>query len=198
MDERDRRRLEEFAKEHLDASSGGAHTLDHVKRVYGLAMALGRELSANLRVLGAAALLHDVGRLQELKTGISHSILSGEMSRGILTQLGYSLDEIEQVVNTIKTHRFSENIRPTSLEGEILSDADKLDAMGAIGVYRAVVEAAFSGRGIEGFIRHAEEKLLRLRDMMYTDAAKKLAESRHCLLEGFVTQLRQEMMTDWD
>jgi uncharacterized protein len=187
------RLIEKFAKESLESSGMGAHTFDHTKRVYALCIKIGRDSRADLRILRAAALLHDIGRPQEVETGVSHSILSGEMSREILKSVGFSDKEIEQVTDAIRTHRFSEGVKPTSLEGEILSDADKLDAMGAVGVFRAIAQAVTTGVGVDGFLSHADEKLLKLKDLMYTDRAKVEANKRHKTLETFVLQLRKEL-----
>ena len=187
------REIVQFVKREMTDSGEAAHTYDHVKRVFVLSMELGKSTDANLRILGAAALLHDIGRARESETGVSHSILSGEMSKDILLENGYSDSEIDEIVAVIRTHRFSEGLTPTSLEGEILSDADKLDAMGAIGVFRAVERAAVTGAGIEGFLHHADEKLLKLRELMYTDVARSLAEKRHEFLESFINQLRGEL-----
>ncbi|MHA2146924.1 MAG: HD domain-containing protein [Candidatus Thorarchaeota archaeon] len=186
-------KIEEFVMQELIQAGRGAHTLDHTTRVYALCMKIGEELNANLRVLGAAALLHDVGRAREEETGISHSILSGEMGRGVLSESGFKDVEIDQVVDVIRTHRFSEGIEPNSLEGEILSDVDKLDAIGAIGVFRAIAQAASRGDGMEGFLKHGDEKLLKLKDLMYTKPARVEAEIRHKTLEAYVNQLRSEL-----
>ncbi|NHI89784.1 MAG: HD domain-containing protein [Candidatus Thorarchaeota archaeon] len=187
------RLIEKFAKESLERSGIGAHTFDHTKRVYGLCIKIGGESGADLKILGAAALLHDIGRPQEAETGVSHSILSGEMSQKILRSVDFSDREIEQVADAIRTHRFSEGVKPTSLEGKILSDADKLDAMGAVGVFRAIAQAVATGVGVNGFLSHADEKLLKLKDLMYTDRAKVEASKRHKILEAFVLQLKEEL-----
>ncbi len=187
------RLIEDFVREQLEKNGKGAHTFDHSRRVYALSMRIGKDSGADLKVLGAAALLHDIGRSRESATGVSHSILSGEMSQEILKELGFDEGERDKVVDAIRTHRFSEGIKPNSLEGEILSDADKLDAMGAIGVFRAIAQANSTGVGIEAFLRHADEKLLRLKDLMYTDGARTVAEERHSTLESFVMQLREEL-----
>lgn len=185
-------KLFEFVESTLTGFKRDAHTLDHTRRVYTMTMELGRRLGADLRVLGAAAILHDVGRSREEETGISHSILSGEMSQPRLKELGYSQEEVKRVVDAIRTHRFSEGIEPNSLEGQILSDADKLDAIGAIGVYRSIAQTSVDGRGIKGFLQHADEKLLKLRNLMHTDEAKAIAQRRHKTLEEFVEHLRLE------
>ncbi|MFW9789005.1 MAG: HD domain-containing protein [Candidatus Thorarchaeota archaeon] len=187
------RLIEEFVRESLEENSKGAHTFDHTKRVYALSMKIGEDAGANLKTLGAAALLHDVARPMEREAGISHSILSGEMSRRVLDKAGYDSEEIASVIDTIRTHRFSEGLEPNSLEGKILSDVDKLDAMGAIGVFRAIAQAESTGVGIKGFLDHADEKLLRLKDLIYTEGALAIAEERHRTLEAFVLQLRDEL-----
>jgi uncharacterized protein len=188
--------IERFVREQLEGNSKGAHTFDHTKRVYALSIKIGKDMGANLKTLGAAALLHDIGRPKERGTGVSHSILSGEMSRNILAELEYDDEEIDEVVDAIRTHRFSEGLEPNSLEGRILSDVDKLDAIGAIGVFRAVAQAETRGTGIKGFLDHADEKLLKLRDLMYTDRARAVAEERHRILESFVNQLQEELESE--
>lgn len=186
----------DFVQEKLSGSNSGAHTFDHTMRVYALSMQIGEGLPISIRVLQAAALLHDVGRPRESETGLSHSILSGEMSKPLLQELAYTESEIEQILDAIRTHRFSEGIEPNSLEGRILSDADKLDAMGAVGVYRAIAQGATKGRRMIGFLKHADEKLLKLKDLMYTNSGKHLATKRHEVLQKFVAELREEMKED--
>ena len=186
----------DFMRKELSGNSSGAHTFDHLMRVYTLSMQIGDRLPVSIRVLQAAALLHDVGRQRESETGISHSILSGEMSKSLLQELAYTESEIEQILDAIRTHRFSEGIEPNSIEGKILSDADKLDAMGAIGVYRTIAQGVAKGRGMNGFLKHADEKLLKLKDLMYTDPGKHLATKRHELLQKFVDELREEIGED--
>jgi len=184
--------LLESVRKELIRSAKGAHTLDHTIRVYTLSMTLCEGLKVNKRVLEAAALLHDIGRSKEEETGISHSLVSGEIGGRILRNLGYEESEIRCVTESIRTHRFSERLEPTSIEGQILSDADKLDAIGAIGIYRAIAQAVASERGIDGFLKHADEKLLKLHELMYTTKARLIAEDRHGFLESFVNRLREE------
>ncbi|MGY5871575.1 MAG: HD domain-containing protein [Candidatus Thorarchaeota archaeon] len=183
----------DFVRKELSNSNKGAHTLDHIMRVYALSMQIGASLPISTRVVKAAALLHDIGRPRESDTGVSHSILSGEMSKPLLQELGYTETEINQVTDAIRTHRFSEGIEPNSLEGKILSDADKLDAMGAVGIYRAIAQAESKGRGMIGFLQHADEKLLKLKDLMYTEEGIHLATERHEVLKRFVDELREEI-----
>lgn len=193
MTEFPREPIEEYVKQTLGDDEIGAHTYDHIERVLTLALDMAGEMRVNIRVLGASALLHDIGRPFEKQVEKSHSVLSGEMSVEILRNLGYYDSEIDSVIQAIRTHRFSEGLEPVNVEGEILSDADKLDAMGAIGVFRAIAQASVDNRGIEGFLQHAHEKLLRLRDLMYTEIGQQMAQERHKVLEEFVNQLEKEM-----
>lgn len=188
-------KLMNFVRRELSSYERGAHTFDHTLRVHKIAARIGRAEGADLRILLAAAILHDVGRTREKAEGISHSILSGTMSRGLLFELGYQEREVASILDAIRTHRFSEGMEPNSLEGQILSDADKLDAMGAIGVVRGIAQAMKDGRGIEGFLGHADEKLLKLHSLLYTEEAKRMGMKRHEVLEAFVVQLREEMQT---
>ena len=146
--------IDTFARSVLEPDGQGAHTYDHTRRVLAIALEIGTKAKANIRILGAASLLHDIGRPNEKKTGESHAITSGNMSKDFLASVGYSDKEVEEVVNAIRTHRFSEGIEPVSLEGQILSDADKIDAIGAVGIFRAIAQASVSGRGIDGFLQH--------------------------------------------
>lgn len=188
--------INSFVRQELESTPTGAHHYDHTVRVYRLAMGIGEQTDANLRILGAAALLHDIGRPKEKEAEKSHSILSGEMGRSLLEKVGFSKSEIECTVDAIRTHRFSEGLKPTSLEGKILSDADKLDAIGAIGVFRAIAHAIDTGVGLKGFLKHVDEKLLRLKELMHTKEALVLAEHRHRVLETFVDQLRAEVVQE--
>jgi len=185
--------LDAYVRRIFGRSQKGAHSYDHTLRVLSVSLQIGKEVGANMRILYAAALLHDIGRPREEKTGVTHALLSGEMSKRVLSKAGYTPQETESVVAAIRTHRFSEGLRPVSLEGEILSDADKLDAIGAIGIFRAVAEAAATGGGMEAFLRHADEKLLKLAGLMYTEAGRRLAVSRHRVLEDFIRRLRADM-----
>ncbi len=184
--------IDAFVRQILEKNGNGAHTYDHTRRVLSVALEIGKNIGANIRVLGAASLLHDIGRPEEERTTESHSIISGRISREFLPNIGYSKEEINHIVSVIRTHRFSEGIEPTSIEGKILSDADKIDAIGAVGIFRAVSQAAIKGRGIVGFLTHADEKLLKLASLLYTEEAKMIAKERHNTLEIFVNHLKKE------
>ena len=159
-----------------------------------MCLTLGREEGADLEVLEAAALLHDIGRPDETITGVSHATIGADRAVNFLKTTAFPSNKIPQVASAIRTHRFSENLTPESLEGRILSDADKLDAMGAVGLARTIEESLARERGFEGMLEHVSRKLLNLRDRMYTPTARQLAGPRHDLLVHFMRQLAQEYL----
>ena len=134
--------LRQISFQHCE-KEGGSHGPDHSERVYATALAIGRKMGARLDILAAAALLHDIGRRYETesKGDICHADKSAEMAVDILTGLNFPKEDIEQVADCIRSHRFRRNEHPSSLEAEILFDADKLDSIGAIGIGRAFLFA---------------------------------------------------------
>lgn len=166
----------------------GTHGLEHTERVYKLCLDLGKKVEADLSILLPAALLHDVGRGKA-----DHAAEGAELARRVLYSIGYAQDKIEAVVEAISAHSFTGGISPDSLEAQILSDADKLDAIGAFGIYRAAMYSGEHGRRVEGFIAHFHDKLLKLKDQLFTGEARQLAESRHRFMQEFLTQIEREM-----
>jgi len=166
----------------------GTHGFEHTERVCRYCRRIGIAVGADLDVLLPAALLHDVGR-----DAADHAVESADIARRILDSLGYGLEEVEAVVEAISTHSFTGEREPTSLEAKVLSDADKLDAMGALGICRAATYGVEHGRPLGDFVAHFHEKLLKLRDRMYTEEARRLAELRHRFMLEFLYQLDREL-----
>ena len=166
----------------------GTHGLEHTMRVFRTCRALGGSLGADMSILLPAVLLHDV-----VRGGEGHALASSVEAREILRGLGYPETAIEEISKTIAAHSFSAGRTPESLEAEILSDADKLDAIGALGVYRAAMYSAENERPLETYVGHFREKLLTLRDMMFTDEARRLAEPRHRFIIEFLEQIEKEL-----
>ncbi|HUV53877.1 MAG TPA: HD domain-containing protein [Candidatus Krumholzibacteriaceae bacterium] len=169
----------------------GCHGFEHTERVVGLCMVLGERLSADMSVLIPAAILHDVGRGED-----SHAEKGAEKARRILTEHGVHGDRVTRIVETVRVHSFSGGLEASSLEAKILSDADKLDAMGAVGVYRAAQYSGEHDRPIERYIGHFHEKLLTLKELLYTDVAKKLAETRHSFMESYLEEFMKELKAE--
>ncbi len=166
----------------------GSHDEGHVNRVVKMALFIAEREGADMEVVRKSAELHDIARDKK-----DHAKESARIAREILRKQGYDEDFIERVVHCIEAHSFSSNVKPKTLEAKVLSDADKLDAMGAIGIARAFIFSGEIGRSIEETLRHFEEKLLKLKDLIYTETAKRIAEKRHRFLLEFYKRLKEEL-----
>ncbi|MEN6610589.1 MAG: HD domain-containing protein [Methanoregulaceae archaeon] len=184
-------KIRTYAKTLLEQS--GSHGFDHVLRVTRLCEQIGSEECAEMKILIPAALLHDIARPIEKEKGIPHEIEGAKIAEMYLRSIGYPEEYILPITRAIRTHRFSTGDRPEFLEARILSDADKLDAMGAAGIARTFLRAAEHGGGIENAIAHFHGKLLQLKDQMYTESGKKIAKERHTFLKNFLATLEAEM-----
>lgn len=165
-----------------------SHDEDHVRRVMKLAVYIAKRESADIEIVRKAAELHDIARDKP-----NHAVESANLAREILKKEGYNDDFIEKVVHCIESHSFSSGVKPKTLEAKVLSDADKLDAIGAIGIARAFIFSCERKRSIEDTLRHFEEKLLRLKDCLYTRTAKEIAKERHEFLVRFYEQIKNEL-----
>jgi len=130
----------QFIKESVEKElSCSAHDMDHVMRVYNLALNLASDEDVDLDVIKAAALLHDIARVKEDNdpTGkTDHAILSAKMAAPILVEAGFPDEKIRHIQECIVSHRYKTDNEPKTLEAQILFDSDKLDTLGAIGVAR--------------------------------------------------------------
>ena len=177
-------KLIEISKQHQQYI--GCHGYEHTERVIELCKVLGVALNADMDILIPAAILHDIGRPHD-----NHAHHGGIMAREILQEQGYS--KIDEIVHAIEVHSFSAGGEAKTIEAQILSDADKLDAMGAIGVYRTAQYGIEHSCTLDEFIEHFHEKLLKLKDLLYTWEAKKLAENRHNYMLLYLDQLDKEL-----
>jgi uncharacterized protein len=169
-------------------SAYGCHGFEHTQRVYNLVSDMGKELGANQEILQFSALLHDIARGQP-----NHAINGAKQAHDILKKLGMDNQIICKIENNIRSHSFSCGEKARTLEAQILADADKLDAMGAIGIYRASMYSVENERGLQDFIKHFNEKLLKLKNLMYTDLGRSLAEERHKFMLSYLKQLDNEI-----
>lgn len=190
---------------------GGSHGPDHSERVYQTAIRMGKAMDADLEILTAAALLHDIGRQEESKSkgAICHAAHGAIMAVEILRNLDYSEDHIEKICHCIRAHRYRGSEKPQTREAEILFDADKLDSIGAIGIGRAFLFAGQIGACLHNpeidphetesysnqdtAYREFQVKMTRVRDALLTPAGQQIAETRHRFMETFFDQLNREI-----
>lgn len=172
------------------------HGFSHVERVFNLCLELGKKLSANLLVLKIAALLHDIGRTYKNRASSNknHAELSAEIAVEFLRRNDFKLsqNDMENILHSIRSHSFSNNVVPQTLEATILSDADKLDGLGAIGLYRTIGFTIKNQGGVEQVIRHLENKIMKLKDQLYLDVSKQIAVERHQIVLDFYNELKEE------
>ncbi|HIJ05854.1 MAG: Metal dependent phosphohydrolase [Methanomicrobiales archaeon 53_19] len=186
--------IQHHVRTFLQAS--GSHGFDHTARVTRLCRSIGIREGADMAILIPAALFHDIARPLEEETGIPHEEQGAEMAEAYLRSIQYPGDMIHSICHAIRVHRYSLGIAPETPEAEILSDADKLDAMGATGIARTFMQAGEEASGIPGAVAHFHLKLLKLKNRMYTETAREMAEERHAFLVDFLRELEHEESGD--
>ena len=197
---------------------GGAdsvHDFDHIKRVWALAKHIGEVEGADLRVLQAAALLHDWGRSAAHEEERDHAVVAVERAREFLTSRAVPPADRVAVLHAIAAHRFRSQPNPETLEAEVLFDADKLDAIGAIGIARAFAYSGAHGQRLWAPRRTIDRahwdivgddpdehtavhefvvKLSRIKDRLYTSEGRRIAEDRHRAMVVFFDRLDAEVL----
>ncbi|MBQ1532478.1 MAG: HD domain-containing protein [Solobacterium sp.] len=194
----------------LFASDAGGHDYDHTMRVYKMAMMIAREEHAREFIVGIAALLHDA---DDYKVSPDTEKTHDNAVR-IMKKYGISDVQTDNICRIIEQVSFSgrDSVVPDTLEGKIVQDADRLDAMGAIGIARAFAYGGSHHRKIfdpaetyradlskeeyrnsqSSTIGHFYEKLLLLKDMMNTSSGKIMAQHRHDFMEMFLDEFDAE------
>lgn len=177
----------------FEGNSGG-HDDKHSLRVYRLAMRIAdTQPECDRTVVALAALLHDADDYKLFDT------TDNANARAFLQNNGIKPETIELICEAINSVSFSKNRTkaPETIEGQIVQDADRLDALGAIGIARTFAFGGEHGRSIESTIDHFHQKLLLLKDGMNTPAAKAIAQERHAFLEEFLRRYEsEENLTD--
>lgn len=182
-------KAKDYAAKLLGGNCGG-HDLQHTLRVYNNALAIAKtEPDADLFIVSIAALLHDVDDYKLFNTTDYRN------ARTFLKENEIPEQQEQQIITTIDSVSFSKNRdrKPLTVEGQIVQDADRLDALGAVGIARTFAYGGEHSRPMEETVRHFHEKLLLLKDMMNTDAAKTMAQNRHIYMENYLKELNQEI-----
>ena len=164
------------------------HGFDHSLRVWRSAMMIAEGESCDPRIVSLAALLHDADDYKLFATEDNAN------ARKFLDAHGVAREDADRICTAINAVSFSKNRgkRPETAEGRIVQDADRLDALGAVGIARTFAFGGSHGRPPEDSIAHFHEKLLLLKDMMNTGKAKEIAEERHAFMEDFLREWDRE------
>ncbi len=200
--------LKKEVKKILDNDS--AHDFEHTMRVYKNAQKICKNEKVNEKLVLSATLLHDIVSYPKSdKRSKTSSIKSAKKSKKILEKLYFTKEEIIIISDAISDHSFSRNKIPKTIEGQILQDADRLDALGAIGIARVFatggslkrpfynIDDPFCKRRIPDdhtwTVDHFFAKLLKLESLMNTKSGKIEAKKRTIILKKFLNQLKQEL-----
>lgn len=188
----------------------GSHDWEHTLRVRGLCLHIGPREGADMVVLEAAAYLHDIGRADQdkLNGSICHAVRGAEMAQDILESLALADHRKENIIHCVRSHRFRGGHSPQSLEARVLFDADKLDAIGAVGVARAYLFAGELGACLHNPHLPPEQarsysrddtghreyvvKLSKIKDRILTKEGRRMAEKRHAFMTAFFERFLEE------
>ncbi|NHN25654.1 HD domain-containing protein [Flavobacterium jejuense] len=200
-----------FVKEQLQHAEGG-HDWFHIERVYKNALLIAKEEDCNLEIVKLGALLHDIA---DSKFHNGDEKIGPKVARGFLVTQNVNENTITHVIAIIENISFKGGNfekKFTSKELDIVQDADRLDAIGAIGIARSFNYGGFKNRPLYNpeiqpnlnmskeeykkseapTLNHFYEKLLLLKDKMNTETGKKLAKERHAFMEKFLAQFYAE------
>ncbi len=209
------RRVEDRVRSHFDGEGTG-HDWHHIDRVRNVALTLAKQEGADLEIVELVALLHDIADHKFHNNDLSEG---PRQARAIVLEFGGSESIAEKVAKLVGEISFKGAGVPTPVscvEAACVQDADRMDAIGAIGVARAFAYGGSKNRPIytpgtkptmhtdfksyatdEGHtINHFYEKLLLLKDRMNTESGRKMAEDRHRFMEGFLAQFYAEWSGD--
>jgi uncharacterized protein len=196
--------------EKMFTGARASHDWDHTLRVLRLCEHIGPAEHADMDVLRVAAVLHDIGRPhQDASRGsLCHAVHGAVLAEPIVATLVFSPGQKDNILHCIRTHRFRGEHVPETLEAKVLFDADKLDAIGAIGIARAYLFAGEIGARLHspdipaeksapysiddtGF-REYRVKLRKIKDRMMTSEGKRMAGERHRFMTAFFNRFLKE------
>lgn len=193
------------------SEEGGSHEFSHTERVYNMSLIIAKsEKEIDLDILKTAVLLHYIAREKEDKGECEcHAKEGAKMAKEILLKTEFPKEKIDKVTYVINIHRHSSGIKPETKEAEILQDADRLDALGAITIGRMFATGGKVGRPlhipniksqkINGYsnttINGFYDKILKITpNTFYTKKAQEIAVGRYKFVEEFVDRFLKE----WD
>jgi uncharacterized protein len=201
--------IREQARTHFSRARG-SHDWDHTLRVHRLCRCIGIAEGADLLVVEAAAYLHDIGRVDQDRTDgkLCHAEKGARLAKAMLSNMPIGIERRENIIHCIGSHRFRRGEPPRTVEAKVLFDADKLDAIGAVGVARAFLFAGELGARLHspevdvaqapaysvndtGY-REYVVKLSKVRERILTDTGRQLADDRHRFMTDFFNRFLEE------
>jgi uncharacterized protein len=217
------KQIEDEAKKYFQKASG-CHDWTHVERVRALALKIGKKEKADLGILELAALLHDVAKPQEMKIKgrFCHAEIGAEIATKILRKHKLGKNIIDRIEHCIAAHRNKNKNAPATLEAIVLYDADKLDALGAIGAARLFQFAGYiagqltvpkllytgrekqlikSGRKYDytpddTAILEYEKEIKFIKDKLLTKEGRRIGKERHKYMENFFKRFWEEVRAE--
>jgi len=205
--------LESLCKQFIenDDSNDAAHDLAHVQRVVNHAKTLLDQTDANPQIVLTAAWLHDCVVLSKNHPDRKiSSQLAAKKAEPFIQTLSFSHDHVQDILHAIEAHSFSGNTEPKTIEAKIVQDADRIDALGAIGIARCFAVGGELGTSLYNpddpfcdhrtpndsrwTVDHFYAKLFKLPETMNTLAGRKLAQERVDFMHKFLRQLSSEVL----
>lgn len=199
-----------FVKDKL-FGEGSGHDWFHIERVYNMAKYIGEMEGADSFVIEMTALLHDIDDWKFSDSNETETTVTEEFLRSI----GVDCEDVDKIISIIKTMSYKGGVEDSSqgtIEGMVVQDADRLDAIGAIGIARTFAYGGSKNRIMydpdvrpmdfksldevkcdnNHTVNHFYEKLLKLKDLMNTDTAKVIAKRRHKFMEDYLNEFYYE------
>lgn len=198
----------EFMQQEMQIDA--AHDISHVQRVVNTAKKLAVEEGADLSIVLPAAYLHDCFTYpKDHPNRKQSSIIAAKKAVAFLESIDYPRQYHDAIAHAIEAHSFSANIRPNTLEAKVVQDADRLDALGAIGVTRCIqVSTEFDAQLYDDkdifaqqrelddkqfTLDHFQTKLFKIAETMNTESARREAQKRKAFMQAYIEQLHDEV-----
>lgn len=208
------KKIKKIARSYFDELDKGdfSHGFTHVQRVVRLALNIGKKEGADLEILKAASLLHDLARGKEDKGEVpDHAQESARLAKRILEQIGFPSEKTASVCHCIEVHRSKPEDKPKTLEAKILQDADRLDALGAVDIARVIgskiqsekyggpiyIDESYRGekdsnKSAIHYLIYKSKHPKRRPESFNTPTAKKMAENRFKFMEDYIRRFIAE------
>ncbi|MCR9553750.1 HD domain-containing protein [Vibrio sp. RM-41-2B] len=198
----------EFMQQEMQVDA--AHDISHVQRVVNTAKKLAMEEGADLSIVLPAAYLHDCFTYpKDHPNRKQSSIIAAKKAVAFLESIDYPQQYHDAIAHAIEAHSFSANIRPNTLEAKVVQDADRLDALGAIGITRCIqVSTEFDAQLYDDkdifaqqrelddkqfTLDHFQTKLFKIAETMNTESARRKAQKRKTFMQTYLEQLHDEV-----